>query len=83
MTIRQGSAAPLSPQQGMAASRGRKVSMHRYINGADGARPKHGALTCCKYGLVAPEEPAGNPAAAELQEHGYRHEATMGQGTGM
>ena len=54
--------------------------LHRNPDGTNGARPKHGALARREYGLLAPEEPAGDPAAVELQECGDGHEATMGTG---
>ena len=52
---------------------------HRHPNstdGAGGARPKR----MSKYGLLAPAEPAGNHAAAELQERGDVHKATLSRG---
>ena len=64
----------------MVARRGRKVSTQKHPNGADGARPEHNALARREYSLLAPEEPAGDPAAAELQEYGDGHETTMGTG---
>ena len=73
-------AAPSIPQKGTATGRGSKGSMHRHPDGANSARPKHGMLACHKYGLLVPEEPAGDPAAAEPQERGDGHDATMGTG---
>ena len=66
-----GPAAPPTPQQGKAAGRGSKVRPHMH---PDGARPERAS----KYGLLAPSEPAGNPAAAEIQKRGDGHEATVG-----
>ena len=65
-------AAPPSSQRVTAAGRGREVSTYRHPYSANGARPEHG--------LLAPEEPAGDPDAAELQECREVHEATMGAG---
>ena len=58
-------APPPNPQRGMAAGRGSKVSTRSHPYGAVGARPKHGALARRENGLLAPEEPVGDPAAAE------------------
>ena len=54
--------------------------MHRHTEGANGARPEHGALARHKYGLMAPEDPAGDLAVADPQEYRDDHEATMGTG---
>ena len=43
---------------------------HRHSDGADGARPEHGVLVRCEYNLLAPKDPAGNPATAEPQGRG-------------
>ena len=43
------------------------VSTQRHTDNSNGARPKHGALARRKYGLLAPEDPAGDPAAAGTQ----------------
>ena len=56
------------------------MSTQRHPDGADGARPGHGALARCKYGLLALEEPAGNPAAAGPQGSGDSPENTTGTG---
>ena len=69
MTSGQGTAPRPRPQRATAAGRGSEVSTHRHPNGSDGARPK--------YVLLAPDEPAGDPASTELQEHGDGHEANM------
>ena len=50
---------------------------HGHPNGADGARPKHGAIARRKYGLLAPAEPASDPAAAETKVSGDIHNATI------
>ena len=76
MTSKSGSAAPLSPQQDTAAYSDSAVIPHRHPNGANGARPK----CTSKYGLLAPADTAGNPAAAEIQVRGDGHEATIGMG---
>ena len=55
-----------------------KVSMHRHPDGANGTRPEHSALARRKYGLLALDEPTGDPAAADPRDHGDGHEATMG-----
>ena len=39
-----GSSKEMASGPGLASSIGRKVSMHRNINSADGARPEHGML---------------------------------------
>ena len=41
--------------------------MHVNSDGSDGARSKHAALVRRKYRLLAPEDPLGNPAAANPQ----------------
>ena len=47
-----------------------EVSTQRYSDGTSGVRPEHGALARRKYGLLAPEEPAGDPAATGPQGSG-------------
>ena len=39
-------------------------TLTRHTAGTDGARPEHSALARRKYGLLALEEPAGDPAVA-------------------
>ena len=73
MTSGMEPAAALSPHQGTEADRGSTVRLQRYT---DGTRPKH----VSEYSFLAPEEPVGNPAAAETQVHRDGHEATMGMG---
>ena len=71
-----GSNEEMTIGQGPAAGRGSEVILHRHPDGADGTRTK----CASKYVLLAPMEPAGDPAAAELQEHRDFHEATMKTG---
>ena len=71
---------PPIPQREMLTGRGSEVSTHRHPDSANGASPKHGMLVRRKYRLLTLEEPAGDPAAAELQEFWDGHEATMGTG---
>ena len=49
---------------------------HRHTKGANGARTERAS----KYGLLAPAEPAGDPAAVEIQVRGDVHGATRGTG---
>ena len=72
--------APQIPQQDTAEGERVEVSMHRHPDGADGARPEHGALARRKYSLLAPKEPEGNPATAEPQGSGGRSKDTTGKG---
>ena len=53
------------------------MRLNRHPNGANGARPKHGALAHRKYGLLAPEDPASNSAAVETQGIGDSPEGTL------
>ena len=79
MTSRPGLTAPRSPQWGTTAGRGSEVRPHR---NSGGATPKRAS----EYGLLPlaepedPAEPAGDPAAAEFQEFGDGHKATMRTG---
>ena len=59
-----------STQLGMTEVERGEASMQRHPNGPNGARPKHGKLVCREYGLLVPEELAGNPAFAGLQGRG-------------
>ena len=54
---------PPSPQRGTAADRVSEARPYRHPNVSDGARPKRAN----KYGLLAPAELAGNPAATKIQ----------------
>ena len=56
------------------------VSTQRHSNGADGARPKRGALKCCEYGLLAPEGPAGDSSSVGSKGNGDNPEDTTGIG---
>ena len=56
------------------------VRPHRNHDGADSARPKHGALVRREYGSLAPEKPAGNLFAAESQGSGDSPEDTSDTG---
>ena len=49
-----------------------------HIAGTDGARPNHGAIAHCKYGLLALRGAAVDPAAAGDQGSRDGHEATRG-----
>ena len=62
--------APQIPQRGILGGEIGEVSMQRHPDGANGASPKLSALARRKYGLLAPEEPAGEPAAAGTQGSG-------------
>ena len=67
MDIYQELSPPPSTLWGTAAGESgglNHVSMQRHSDGADGARPESSALARCKYSLLDPEEPAGDPAAA-------------------
>ena len=64
MEIDQDLAAPLIPQRGTEKGERGEVITKSHSNGDDGARPKQGALVRRKYGLLAPYEPTGDPAAA-------------------
>ena len=68
------------PHQDTETGRGSEVSMHRHLEGVYGANPEHGALARREYSLLAPEDPAGDTAAAEPQECGDGHDFTMGTG---
>ena len=54
--------------------------MHRNPNVTNSARPEHGTLARRKFGLMAPEEPAGDPDAAEPQVSRDSPGDTMGTG---
>ena len=60
-----------SPQRGKAWGKRGEINTHRHPDSADSARPKHGALARREYGLLAPEDPEGDQAAAETQGSGY------------
>ena len=73
-------AAPLSPQRGTAEVRRVEVSTHRHPYGGDSARPNHGMLARCKYGLLVPEDTASKPDATEPQGSGDSTEDTLETG---
>ena len=75
MTGGQGPAASPHPQRGISAGDSAGTP-HRHPNGANGARPKHGALACRELGLLASADTAGDPASAETQVTGDGHETT-------
>ena len=68
MASGQEPAAPQSLQRGTEEVQRGEGIPQRHPNGADGARPDHGALELQKYGLLAPEEPADDPYATEPQD---------------
>ena len=78
MTIRPAKEVPPSPQQCTTVDRDRAGTLHRHSNGAENARPKNGMQLRRKYGLLEPEEPTGDPAAAGTQVRGGGHGATSG-----
>ena len=53
---------------------------HKHPDCANGASPEHGALARRQYVLLAPENPAGNPAAVETQGSGEFPKATTETG---
>ena len=71
-------APPITPQRMAEGESDRitMVSMQRHSDGANCARPKHSALVHRKYGLLAPEGPAGDPAATGTKGDGENPENT-------
>ena len=67
MASGQEPALPSSTQRGTAEGEILWVSTQRHLDGTNGTRPEHGALVRHEYGLLAPEEPAGDLAAAGPQ----------------
>ena len=63
---------------GAAVDGDTKGSLHRHPDGADSARPQNGMQLRCKYGLLASEEPAVDPATEGTQVIGDIHRATRG-----
>ena len=53
--------------------------MQRHSKGTDGSRLEHGALALRKYGLLAPEGPAGDPAAERPRGTGTTPMTPRGQ----
>ena len=79
MTSGAGPAAPAAPprsRRGMAAGRESAVRPHMHPDGANSARSER----VSQYGLLALVEPAGDPAATEIQKLRDGHESTMGTG---
>ena len=79
MTSGLGTAALPIPQRGTVENSGREMRPHSHLDSANGARPERTS----KYVLLEPTEPvepAGDPAAMEIQEHGDGHETTMRTG---
>ena len=68
-------AAPPHPQRGTAAGDSTETP-YKHPDGANSARPKHGALAHRKYSSLAPADPASNPVAAETQVSSNSHKAT-------
>ena len=64
MMRRPGTAAPPHPQRGTAANGNSVGPQQRHSDSADGTRPKNGMKLRRKYGILASDEPAGNPATA-------------------
>ena len=56
------------------------MRLHRHSDVVDGARPKHGALARHEYGLLAQEDPAGDPATAEPHGSGDSPKDTLETG---
>ena len=54
----------------------------RHPNDANGARPEHGALARREYGLLASEEPVGDPDTTEPHVSGNNPENTADTGCG-
>ena len=77
MASGQEPAAPQSPQRDTSECKILEVSTHRC---PDGARTKHGTLARREYSLLAPKDPAGNPAAAEPQVSRDSPKNTTGTG---
>ena len=53
-----------SPHQVTSEGDRLEVRIQRHTERADGARPDYGTLTGREYGLLVPEDPAGDPAVA-------------------
>ena len=73
--------APLpSTQRGTSEGESGEVSTQRHSDGANAARPKHGALAGREYSLLVLEDLAGDPDAAGPQGSGDSPEDTTGTG---
>ena len=55
---------PPGPQRGMTVDDRSVETLPRHTSGTDGARPEHGVLVRCKYGLLEPAGTTINPADA-------------------
>ena len=64
MASGQEPAAMQSPHQVTSEGDRLEVRIQRHTERADGARPDYGTLTGREYGLLVPEDPAGDPAVA-------------------
>ena len=73
-----GTTVPSIPHRGKAADGDSAGTLHRHSVSADGARPENGMQLRCEYGLLAPEEPAGDPDVAGTQVRRDGHRATRG-----
>ena len=68
-------AAPLRPQWGTKAGDGSVGTPKRHTTGINGTRPKHGALACRKYGLLAPMKIVADPADVRDPRRADKHES--------
>ena len=75
MTRGPGTTSAPIPQWGTAADGDSKGTLHRH---PDGARPENGMQSRRKYGLLASEDPAGDPAAVGTQVRRDGHGTTRG-----
>ena len=78
MTHGPGKAALPSPQWGTATDGDSAGTLHRHSDGTDSARPKNDMQSRRKCALLAPEEPAGDPAATGTQVRGGGHRSARG-----
>ena len=68
----------MRPHRGTAADYNSAGAHKRHSDGADGARLENGMHLCCEYRIMAPEEPAGDPATARgFTEIGYLPESRV------
>ena len=68
-------AAPPQPQLGTKAGDGSVGTPKRHTTGMNGARPKHGALACREYGLLAPMWMAADQANVRDPRRADGHES--------
>ena len=80
MVSGQEPAPPPSPQWGTEEEERGEVIPQSHSKGAGGSRPEHGALARREYGLLVPEELAGDPDAAGAQGSGDNPKDTIGAG---